>query len=106
MAKKLSFAQQYQMEQDAKYARIAEEARIEADARYAEAKAKENAWKAAEAERIAALTPEQRATEEAEKLARWDANREIEIKTFNARRAPVAPPAYPIKPVDLFGEPE
>ena len=106
MAKKLSFAQQYQLEQDAKYARIAEEAKRDAETRYAEAKAKENAWKAAEAARIAALTPEQRAAEEAAKLARWDANREIEIRTFNARRAPVAPPAYPLKPVDLLGEPE
>ena len=106
MAKKMSFAQQYQMEQDAKYARIAAEAKAEAEARYAVAKAEQRAFEAAQAERLAALTPEQRATEEAEKIARWDANREIEIRTFNARRAPVAPPAYPIKPVDLFGEPE
>ena len=105
MAKKLSFAQQYQMEQDAKYARIAEEAKRDAEARYAVAKAKENAWKAAEAARIAALTPEQREAEEAEKIARWDAQREIEIRTFNARRAPITR-AYPLGSINLEGEEE
>ncbi len=104
MAKKLSFAQQYQQEQEAKYARIAAQAKIDAEAQYQKAKAEQDAFEAVQAARLAALTPEQRAAEEAEKIARWNANHQIE--TFNARRAPVAPPAYPIKPVDLFGEPE
>ncbi len=102
----MSYMQRYQMEQEEARKRAYAEAAAAAAAEYAAAKAAQDAYEAAEAERRAALTPEQREAEEAAQIARWNANRQIEIDTFNARRRPVAPPAYPIKPVDLEGEPE
>ena len=96
----------WQVQQEEEDARIAAQAKRDAEARYEEAKAEQRAYEAAEAARLAALSPEQRAAEAAALLARYEALRQEELRTFHARRRPVIPPAYPIKPVDRFGEPE